>query len=268
MSEHEPRTARVMVALSADAAGQAALDAAVRLAAALRGELAGLFIEDVNLLRMAALPFSREFGIASGLARPIAATDVVRALKAAAVQARGAVAKAAEATGVHWTFEVVQGSGLAPLVSAGRSMDWLVVHKMHVAAPYAARVRRTRRTAEEARMRRPVAVVFDGSFDAERAARAAHKLAHELATTLLVLLVPHAGASASVIRAAARHVIGENRSRPHYVPVQEAGIAGIANAARRHHAAVLVWCNAAIRTDPQGLAEATRSLSCPLVLTE
>jgi len=268
MSNHEPRAVRVLVALSADAASQAALDAAVRLAAALRAQLAGLFIEDVNLLRMAELPFSREFGLASGLARPIAATDVMRALKAAAAQARGAVAKAAQATGVQWTFEVVQGSGLAPLISAGRAVDWLVIQRKHVGAPYATRPRRMRRPAEESRVRRPVAVVFDGSFEAERAARAAHKLAHELSTSLVVLLVPRAGVSASMVRAAARHVVGENRSHPHYVPVHEAGIAGIAGAARRHHVAVLVWCNSAIRADSRGLAEVTGALNCPLVLTE
>jgi hypothetical protein len=271
MSEREPRPARVMVALGADATGQAALEAAVQLAATLRAELAGLFIEDVNLLRMAELPFSREFGLASGVARPIAAIDVTRALKSAAAQARGAVAKAAQSTGVQWTFEVVQGSGLAPLLAARRSVDWLVMERARVSAggaPYPTLLKRPKRSAEDRATRRPVAVVFDGSAEAERATRAAHKLAHELSTSLLVLLLPRADTSISVMRAAARHAVGENHSRPHYVAVPEAGIEAIAAAVRRHHAAVLVWCDSAVRDDPQRLSEALSALSCPLVLTD
>jgi len=271
MSEHAPRVARVMVALGADTAGEAALEAAVQLAAALRAELTGLFIEDVNVMRVAELPFSREFGIASGLVRPMDVADMVRAFKSAAAQARGAVAKAAQSTGVQWTFEVVQGSGLGPLLSAGRPVDWLVIERARVRAggvPDPTKLRRRGRFVVGRRARRPVAVVFDGSADAQRATLAAQKLAHELARPLLLFLLARTAMDVSALRAAAHELMGDDRTRAHYVAVLEAGLAGIAGAAQRHHAAVLVWCDSTLRDDAQRLSEVLSALTCPLVLTE
>ena len=271
MSEHAGRVARVMIALGADTTGEAALEAAVQLAAALRAELAGLFIEDVNLLRVAELPFSREFGIASGLARRMDTAGMTRAFKSAAAQARGAVAKAAQSSGVQWTFEVVQGSGLAPLLSAGRPVDWLVVERARVrtgGVPDPMRLKRRGRAVAGRRTAQPVAVVFDGSVDAQRAALAAQKLAHELTRPLLVLLLASAAMDVSTLRAAVHEVMGGDRARVHCVAVREAGLAGIADAARRHHAAVLVWCESTLRDDAQRLTEVLSALTCPLVLTE
>jgi hypothetical protein len=271
MSEQAERVARVMIALGADTAGEAALEAAVQLAAALRAELAGLFIEDVNLMRVAELPFSREIGIASGLARPMDAKGMMRAFKSAAAQARGAVAKAAQGSGVQWTFEVVQGSGLAPLLSAGRTVDWLVIERSRVRAggiPEWPHLQPHGRSVARRRTPRPVAVVFDGSVEAQRATLAARKFAHELARPLLVLLLAATTADASALRALAYQVLGENRARVHCVAVRKNGLAAIAGAAQRHHAAVLVWCDSTLRDDAQRLSEVLSALTCPLALTE
>ena len=51
---------RILIALDPSRRGQSALQAAAHLAAGTGAELAGLFVEDINLLRMAGLPFARE----------------------------------------------------------------------------------------------------------------------------------------------------------------------------------------------------------------
>ena len=55
-ADHTPR--RILVALDASAHSHAALAAAVALAARLHAEIEGLFVEDINLLRLAELPFT------------------------------------------------------------------------------------------------------------------------------------------------------------------------------------------------------------------
>ena len=54
---------RILIALDPSRRGQSALQAAAHLAAGTGAELAGLFVEDINLLRLAGLPFARELGM-------------------------------------------------------------------------------------------------------------------------------------------------------------------------------------------------------------
>ena len=58
--QEEDKIQRILVALDASTDSLAALDAAAKLAQCLQAELVGLFVEDVNLLYMAGLPFTRE----------------------------------------------------------------------------------------------------------------------------------------------------------------------------------------------------------------
>ncbi len=53
---------RILLALDASPQSVAALDTATELAGRLGAELTGLFVEDTDLLRMAALPFAAEIG--------------------------------------------------------------------------------------------------------------------------------------------------------------------------------------------------------------
>ncbi|MGB7837261.1 MAG: universal stress protein, partial [Terrimicrobiaceae bacterium] len=58
---------RILVALDASAHSRAALEAACELALGLDAELSGLFVEDINLLRLAQLPFASEISYPSAL---------------------------------------------------------------------------------------------------------------------------------------------------------------------------------------------------------
>ena len=52
----KPQMRRILVAVDASPHSLAALDAALRLAADLEAEIIGLFVEDINLLRLAGMP--------------------------------------------------------------------------------------------------------------------------------------------------------------------------------------------------------------------
>ena len=69
--ELEPVIRRILVAVDASTHSLAALEAASVLAEVLNAELVGIFVEDINLLRLAGLPFAREVRYQSALDRPL-----------------------------------------------------------------------------------------------------------------------------------------------------------------------------------------------------
>ena len=76
---HErPAGLRIWVALDESPRSTAALTAAAALAGELDAELAGLFVEDVNLQHLFDLPFAREFSVLTGAGRPLSQGDVER----------------------------------------------------------------------------------------------------------------------------------------------------------------------------------------------
>ena len=97
---------RIVVAADTSAPGRAALDAAVRLAQRLEAELEGLYLEDVNLKRLAELPIAREFQF-GGVAR--AAAGVADDLRAEALRLRRAFEEAAARARVQASFRVAEG---------------------------------------------------------------------------------------------------------------------------------------------------------------
>jgi len=102
-------TARVVVALGTAGPDVAALEAAARLAAAVQADLAALFVEDVNLLRLAALPGALEFGFGSAAPRQIEAASIERALRVRAAALRRRLGAMAGQHAVSWTFEIARG---------------------------------------------------------------------------------------------------------------------------------------------------------------
>lgn len=114
---------RILIALDASRPSLAALDAAAGLAARWEAELVAIFVEDLDLLRLAGLPFAQAVGSASAPAWRFGASAMERTLERMAARARAAVALAAERIGVHWSFRVVRGAVVAELATAARDVD-------------------------------------------------------------------------------------------------------------------------------------------------
>jgi nucleotide-binding universal stress UspA family protein len=115
---------RVIVPLDAASESAAAIDTAARLAARAKAPLHGVFVEDEDLLHLAALPFAREISLGAATARMTTA-QVELSLKAAAERARRELEAAAARHGVDFTFEVVRGAATMALASASES-DFVV----------------------------------------------------------------------------------------------------------------------------------------------
>jgi hypothetical protein len=108
---------RIVVALGAGTPARE-LDAAAALAGRSGAELLGLFIEDLDLIRFAALPFAHEIGAASAARRGLDVASVERALRALASDAERMLAGAAGRSSVPWSFRVARGTLLDVLLAA------------------------------------------------------------------------------------------------------------------------------------------------------
>ena len=203
MNERKPRVAirRILVALDASTHSLAALEAAAALAAALEAELRGLFVEDINLLRLAGLPFAREVHYPAAGDRPLERASMERQLRALATQARQALAAVAGRRRVRWSFTVVRGHVAAEVLTAARETDLLALGKAGRSLTRRAALGSTARAAAMGApgavllwqlgggLGEPVRVIYDGSPGAHRALAVAAQLAAAANAPLTVLLL-------------------------------------------------------------------------------
>ncbi len=200
---------RILVALDASRASLEALAAAASLAARLGADLEGLFVEDVNLLRLAALPVARQLPLPSGSWQPLDPHAIETELAALARRAREALARAAEPHRVAWSFRVTRGNVSIEVLSAAGGADLLVLgaagHRIGPGRGETARTAATRSPVpvlvlgRGAEVGRPVVVAVDGSAASDRALALAARLVPDAGALRLVALAATQDAADSVL---------------------------------------------------------------------
>jgi hypothetical protein len=93
------------------------IDALAEHARALDAELLGLFIEDIEMLRFAAMPFACEIGTATASKRAVDVAAVERYMAARAAELREALHQVLDRTPVVWTFRIARGTVFEQLVA-------------------------------------------------------------------------------------------------------------------------------------------------------
>lgn len=131
----EPEILRILVALDATEDSLASLDPATRLAAKLRAELEGLFVEDINLLRMADLPCTRVVSVATTSGHGLDLPSMERELRRQARVARDMLAMNAERFSVRWSFRTARGAIAGEILAAATDADIVIVGKSDRAYP-------------------------------------------------------------------------------------------------------------------------------------
>jgi len=261
----EIRIRRVVVALDATTAPSAALDAAAALASGLGAELVGLFVEDQQLLRFAALPFAQELGIATASARPVRTADIERALKSQAERLRRVLAETARPLGLAWTLEVTRGEVVRAAVAYAGDEDLLVIGRarylsISTGPPPAGLQFPTLRA-------RTVAALYDGTPAAVRALVIAHTLARVARSELAVLIAAGGPEPFRALRVAAGQVLGAHgATAAAYVMVPGTDPASIERAARAQRARVLLWPGAHRERAAETVAALLADVSCPVVM--
>jgi len=191
---------RILVALDESEGGAAALEAAVLLGALLRAELEAVFVEDLNLLRLARLPFARELLGASAAQRPLDPTTMERALHSQGERLRRRLAVRLQAADLHWSFAVLRGQVAGELLERAKGADLVILGRAGMSPGRAAALGSTARTLlaaagcavllahPRAPPAQPVVVVFDASPGARRALALGIRLARRDDNALVVLL--------------------------------------------------------------------------------
>lgn len=270
----EPETGprRIVVALDPADPNLTTLQAAAEIAARMRAELVGVFVEDIDLLRVAGLPFAREFTPYGSGGRGLDTRAMERTLRAQATALRRALAAAAERRHLQWSFRVSRGRVAYEVLSASEDADLVVVGRSRQPAGRARRVGSTARTVVGRSTRtvivlhvtadvgRPVLVVYDDTPSAERALITAAAIADEDHKHVVIAVVEPTDAAQAVTTLQALGV------RPRVTTLAHADVAHVLGAIDRERCRTLVvgaGSTVLEGTSPADLIERSR---CPVVL--
>jgi nucleotide-binding universal stress UspA family protein len=222
MNEQGRETAirRIVVALDASLHSLAALEAASTLAGVLDAELVGVFVEDIDLIHLAGLPFAREFSLWSQLARPLDPLSMERQLRMQAEKVRQALAGVAARRRLRWSFRIVRGHVAAELLTAAAAADLLALGKASGASTRRVPLGSTARLViaqasrsvlllqQGAAVCPPLHVVYDGSPAGSRALAIAARLVAVTGGALTVIVLADSDEAAQHLEAEAATRLG------------------------------------------------------------
>ena len=121
------RIRHIAVALDCSPHSRASLGAAAELARLLNAELTGIFVEDINVLRMADLPFCHEIRMFTAESEKIDASTLERSLKVQAKDAEESLQRIADDLMIKQSFRVSRGIVPAEVIAAAGEADLLVL---------------------------------------------------------------------------------------------------------------------------------------------
>ena len=192
---------RILVALDASPHSLAALEIAVDLAARFHAELLGLYVEDINVLRLAEFPFAREIGLFSGKSRQMETQDIEGQIKAQMARARQIFDGITARASMQASFHVARGGVGTEIIEAALDADVLILGRAGWSPDTRTRLGSTARAAlcqspgltlvvqEGTHLNMPVLVVYDGSLLAQRALAITTALLRHEDTPLTLLLL-------------------------------------------------------------------------------
>lgn len=121
------RRLRLVLSGSSSRPAQAAIEAAFELAARLEAELESLFVEELDLLRSAELPFVRQVSGLTAAGEPFDLATTQRELRSLARRLEQAMGLVARRQSVKHSFRVVRGSLPGEVSSAASESDILLL---------------------------------------------------------------------------------------------------------------------------------------------
>ena len=128
-TNHNHPIRRILVALNTAPDELDLIDAALQWATKLEAELAGLFVEDINLLNLAEFPFALEVQRTIVQRREVDRQRMERWLRAEAERVHRALQQQAKGRAVRWRFELARGEILAETLAAAHQSDLLIISR-------------------------------------------------------------------------------------------------------------------------------------------
>lgn len=226
--EQAPTIRRIVVALDASPHSEAALEAALQMAARFEAELLGLYVEDVDAIRTAQIPFTREVGGYSGRSRAMSSEELERKYRARVRQIRRRFRTRSHRAAVEAAFRVVRDRINRAIRAEAAQADVLILGRSGWSQVGRLRFGSTARFVccsdvpgmtlilhRGAQLRAPFLVVFDGSLRARKALHAASRFAETQPLPLEVLLVAEETENIQQLRDVTREELAS-----HNVPIR------------------------------------------------
>lgn len=270
------RIRRILVALDASPSSLAALRAAADLAARLDAELVGLFVEDINLLRLADLNLAREVSIFTSAGRLFDRQSIEQQLHSQARQARRALAQIGERGHLRWSFQVVQGIISQELLQAAENTDAIVLGK--AGWSHRRQIGSTARTIAMLAPRHaivlqfgshfgiPVGLVYDGSPAAQRALASAGNLLENREGFLVVMILAQGAEEARQLQSEVGDFVRRHNLHIHYRWVARGDEVKLADLVRSERCGVLIVPATREALPEETLLELLDQVECPVWL--
>jgi nucleotide-binding universal stress UspA family protein len=269
---------RILVAIDASLHSLAALEAAADLAAQLHAELLGLFVEDIDLLRLAGTPAAIECVFPSASEQPLRAGQIESELRALAERARRELAGAAERAHVQWSFRTVRGQVAAEILLAAAEADLLTLGEVGRSIARRLGLGSTARAAVagarsslllvQGRIRRmqPVLAVYDRAPGAAEACRFAAHLAESTSGRLTVLLTSPSGWREPAIEAEVVRLLAGAKLRVRFRWLESGEKKLFLRAVQSEEGGVLVISGQSAYLDEQTVEKLLRETRHPLLI--
>ncbi len=165
---------RILVALDASPDSLAAAAAAVEMAALLSAELRGLFVEDIELLRLVESPLARESDLMTASSRGAESEALEDQLRVHARKARQDLRRLTDRAGVKSSFRVARGAVAQEILAAADEVDLVTLGRIgwtlrrrrdlgKTAWTLISRGKRVLLLERSVAIKPPVVAVYDGS---------------------------------------------------------------------------------------------------------
>lgn len=241
---------RVLVALDASEPSRAALEAAAVLADRAGAEIAALFVEDENLLRLSGLPRATAFSRAGALPCALDPVSMGRELRVVGEQMRRWVEDVASRLRVRATFRSTRGHVDAEILAAARGADLVVLGRRGQNAGRGSLGSTARAVAlaggavlliaADERLESPVVVAVDGTAEGDAALDLAAAIARAARGPLVVLAVSGGGASKQDVTRRTQARLRDAKVEAEIRPIERADAASLCAAARGAEGRTLV----------------------------
>ncbi len=262
MNSDDPRMIRsILVALDDACSDPETMELAAQLAADFQAEFQGLYVEDINLLRMADLPFMQEITAGSGVARPIDRKSMERAMQHKAEHVRELMERTAASVQIRCSFSVERGRVLRCALAATREVDLVLFgsrsHAPAVRAPLGTRLRAATR---------PVVAVVEAAAVSARTLATAAEVGRRQQRGLVVLVCGGPQETAAHLAGRIRQELAAYEVHVR-VPARPVGaLSTLIQSAQDYRAAWVLLSRQCRLLDEGAVQTLLENLDCPIVL--